>query len=88
MRRACDTVVRPIHRNCGKHCGQPPGGTAQRANLLAPDQIAEILSIEKALPVRDLNEYVRRVTGLVGARLYPAHAVEFSQRSMHFHGDC
>jgi hypothetical protein len=75
-------ALRPIHRNCGKHCGQLAPAAAQSAQLLARERFAASLSREFSLSINHLHEYVMSVTGLVGAPPDAGATVEFSHRSI------
>jgi hypothetical protein len=74
--------MRPIHRICGKHCGQLPPAAAQSAQLLASEQIAANLSREFLLPINHLHEHDRPVTRLGGLLYADRRSVEFSHRNI------
>jgi hypothetical protein len=77
-----DRALRPIHRNCGKHCGQPAPAAVQGAQLLVSERIAATLSTKFSLSINHLHEYVMLVTGLDGALPAAGAAVEFSHCSI------
>lgn len=72
---------RLIHRNCGQLCGQPFAKGLLRIDLQGPGQIAQLLSTNKALKIKHLDDCECDVTVTLASHPMFGALVDFSGRS-------